>query len=110
MSKRTKKAKSVGRFGPRYGVSVRRRIREVEARQHAVHECTKCGAPKVQRTSTGVWACKKCGAKFAGGAYIPQTLPFKSSERAIREVLEKGSASLETMLPPEEVPPPPPSE
>ncbi|MEM1760889.1 MAG: hypothetical protein QXL41_04840 [Desulfurococcaceae archaeon] len=23
--------------------------------------------------STGLWFCKKCGAKWAGGAYVPRT-------------------------------------
>lgn len=83
MSKRTRKAKSVGRFGARYGVSVRRRIREVEVRQKARHECPGCGAPRVHRVSTGIWECRKCGYKFAGGAYVPQTPGYKASQRAI---------------------------
>jgi large subunit ribosomal protein L37Ae len=86
MAKRTKKAKSVGRFGARYGVRIRRRIREVEVRQHAEHSCPACGAPRVQRESTGIWLCKKCGHKFAGGAYVPETRAAKSAEMA--QVLE----------------------
>ena len=81
MSKRTKKAKSVGRFGPRYGVRIRRRVREVEARQKIDHPCPSCGAERVRRVSTGVWACRKCAFTFAGGAYYPQTPAFQTSER-----------------------------
>ncbi len=73
MSKRTKKVGSAGRFQARYGVKSRTRIRNVELQQHAKHVCPSCGHKKVKRTDTGIWQCRKCGTKFAGGAYIPVT-------------------------------------
>jgi large subunit ribosomal protein L37Ae len=88
MSKRTHKVKSVGRFGPRYGVSVRRRIREVESRQKAWHVCPSCAAPRVKRVSTAVWECRKCGHKFAGGSYMPRTPAFNANERVLQEIAE----------------------
>ncbi len=93
MSKRTKKVGSVGRFGPRYGVRIRRRVREIEVRQKAAHACPSCGAMKVRRTSTSIWSCRKCNYTFAGGAYMPETPAFQTSQRVIREVLEKGGAA-----------------
>ncbi|HWG90986.1 MAG TPA: 50S ribosomal protein L37ae [Candidatus Thermoplasmatota archaeon] len=89
MSMRTKKVKSVGRFGTRYGVSIRRRIREVEVRQKAEHACPGCGALRVARVSTGIWQCSKCNYKFAGGAYTPETPNFRTNMRAIRDAVEK---------------------
>lgn len=86
MSQRTKKVKSVGRFGPRYGVRIRRRIREVESRQKAWHECPHCAAPRVKRTSTSIWECRKCGHKFAGGAYMPHTPAYNANERVLSEL------------------------
>jgi len=71
MSRRTKKVGSVGRFGPRYGVRIRRRILEVEVEQRKRHQCPRCSAYSVRRKSTGVWACRRCGLVFAGGAYRP---------------------------------------
>lgn len=98
MAKRTKKAGSVGRFGPRYGVRIRRRVREVELRQKGNHACPSCGAVRVRRVSTGIWECRKCEHKFAGGAYVPETPAFQTSERTLREILEKGGrAALETL-------------
>ncbi len=71
MSRRTKKVQSVGRFGPRYGVRIRRRIQEVEGDQRRRHQCPRCLAYSVRRRSTGVWECRRCGHVFAGGAYRP---------------------------------------
>ena len=71
MSRRTKKVGSVGRFGPRYGVRIRRRIQEVEAEQRKPHQCPQCLAYSVKRVGTGVWGCRRCGLRFAGGAYKP---------------------------------------
>jgi large subunit ribosomal protein L37Ae len=71
MARRTKKVGSVGRFGPRYGVKIRRRILEVETVRKAAHLCPRCQAMKVRRVGSGIWACRKCGLTFAGGAYRP---------------------------------------
>ncbi len=71
MSRRTAKAGPVARFGPRYGVRIRRRVLEVEIGLRKRHVCPRCQAPRVQRTSTGVWRCGHCGLVFAGGAYRP---------------------------------------
>ena len=73
MSKRTKKVGSAGRFQARYGVRARTRIKNVEKQQFLKHQCPSCGQKKVKRISTSIWQCKKCGIKFAGGAYIPST-------------------------------------
>ena len=71
MSRRTKKVRSVGRFGSRYGVRIRRRLQEVEAEQRKRHQCPRCLAYSVKRQGTGVWNCRRCGLVFAGGAYKP---------------------------------------
>src|SRR2546428_12554688 len=89
MSKRTKKVGSVGRFGPRYGVRDRVRTRDVETRQKQAHSCPQCGAPTVSRPSTAVWSCRKCGAKFAGGAYYPRTDAALGVDKLIQGVVEK---------------------
>ncbi|MFH1787150.1 MAG: 50S ribosomal protein L37ae [archaeon] len=78
----TKKVKSAGRFGPRYGASVRRRVAEIEAVQKQKHVCPFCSFKRVSRTSTAIWECSKCGKKFAGGTYVPTV----ARELAITEV------------------------
>lgn len=66
-----KKVGSAGRFGPRYGTKVRKLVLEIERRAKGPHRCPSCGALKVGRVSTSIWQCRRCGVKFASGAYIP---------------------------------------
>lgn len=70
----TAKVNSTGRYGVRYGVSIKKRVLKVEAKQKEKHECPFCGFKKITRKTRGIFECKKCGKKFAGGAFIPQTL------------------------------------
>ncbi|MBR1888634.1 MAG: 50S ribosomal protein L37ae [Candidatus Methanomethylophilus sp.] len=72
MSKRTVKAGSSGRFGARYGVIVRNRVKTIEANQKAKHECPVCHHKSVTRVSSGIWQCRHCDVKFAAEAYSPK--------------------------------------
>jgi large subunit ribosomal protein L37Ae len=66
----TKKVKSTGRFGARYGIKLRKRVREIEEEQKKKHMCPYCGKTGgVGRLSPGIWNCKKCGSKFTSKAY-----------------------------------------
>jgi large subunit ribosomal protein L37Ae len=71
MTRKTRKVGPVGRLGVRYGVRIRRRIQEVEEGQRGWHRCPKCAAESVRREASGIWACRRCGVRFAGGAYRP---------------------------------------
>nr|CBH29263.1 60S ribosomal protein L37A [Anncaliia algerae] len=73
MSRRTKKVGIVGKYGVRYGSSLRKRIKTVEISQHATYECKSCGKDSVKRVCAGIWKCKKCRYTFAGGAFAPNT-------------------------------------
>lgn len=84
MTKRTKKVGSAGRFQARYGVRARTKIRNVEIQQKTKHICPSCGHKKVKRMGTSIWQCKKCGVKFAGGAYIPKTEVGQNVEKILR--------------------------
>lgn len=54
-------------------------------------KCPRCQTKgAVHRVSTGIWYCRKCGAKFTGGAY-DLTTPrgeesFRTSARKQREL------------------------
>jgi len=88
MAKRTKKVGSVGRYQARYGVRARTQVRNVEIQQKTKHVCPNCGHQKVKRISTGIWQCKKCENKFAGGAYIPQTEAGQNVKKMLRGEIE----------------------
>jgi large subunit ribosomal protein L37Ae len=88
MAKRTKKVGSVGRYQARYGVRARTVTRNIEIIQKAKQECPTCGHKKVKRISTGIWQCRKCGAKYAGGAYIPQTESGQNVEKMLKGEFE----------------------
>tara|TARA_Y100000310_G_C20619614_1_gene782547 strand:- start:1119 stop:1337 length:219 start_codon:yes stop_codon:yes gene_type:complete len=66
---RTKKVKSAGRFGSRYGAKVRKKTAEIEAVQKKKQSCLFCNGV-AKRLSKGIWECKKCDKKFASHTYF----------------------------------------
>jgi large subunit ribosomal protein L37Ae len=78
---RTKKVKLAGRYGARYGVRVRKNVVKIETEQRKKYVCKKCGKKNVKRAGTGIWECRSCGHKFAGGTYIPVTPASKLMEK-----------------------------
>jgi large subunit ribosomal protein L37Ae len=65
---KTKKVKAAGRYGARYGRSVRVKISDIEAIQRKKQTCIFCNGT-AKRLSKGIWLCKKCGKKFASHTY-----------------------------------------
>ncbi|MEE9594679.1 MAG: 50S ribosomal protein L37ae [Candidatus Hydrothermarchaeales archaeon] len=84
-----KKTGSAGKFGARYGMRTRKKWQEIDERQRKLHECPTCNRISVRRISTAIWECRKCGAKFAGGAYSPVTGAAKSIERVVKRLTEE---------------------
>lgn len=80
MSRRTKKVGSSGKFGPRYGLSVKKQIRSIDQMRSSKYTCPRCYKKNVKRVSSGIWECRSCSYKFAGGAYSPRTGKFKTME------------------------------
>ena len=68
-----KKVGPAGRYGPRYGKRIKVLVSDVEKVKKSRHVCPKCKMRYVVRVSSGIWKCKKCGAKFAGAAYRPKS-------------------------------------
>ncbi len=80
---KTKKVGSAGKFGARYGMRVRKKWLEVDKKQKARYECPVCKRTAVKRVASGIWGCRKCDAKFTGGAYVPVTPVTNMVDRAI---------------------------
>ncbi|CAI9095551.1 OLC1v1000268C1 [Oldenlandia corymbosa var. corymbosa] len=91
MTKRTKKAGIVGKYGTRYGASLRKQIKKMEVSQHNKYLCDFCGKYAVKRKAVGIWGCKDCGKVKAGGAYTMNTasaVTVRSTIRRLREQTE----------------------
>ena len=80
---------SAGRFGPKYGRFLRKRVNQIEKVSRARHACPRCDQTAVRREGTGIWTCRKCGFKFAGGVYVPETPAMRIASRSIERSLQK---------------------
>ncbi|MAH03845.1 50S ribosomal protein L37ae [Candidatus Pacearchaeota archaeon] len=69
MTSKSKKSKSAGRFGSRYGKTVRARLVNVETKQRVKQKCPFCEKLGVKRLSKGIWKCSRCNKKFASNTY-----------------------------------------
>ena len=49
MAKRTKKVGITGKYGTRYGASLRKTVKKMEISQHSKYYCTFCGKDKMKR-------------------------------------------------------------
>ncbi|UCE12344.1 MAG: 50S ribosomal protein L37Ae [Candidatus Heimdallarchaeota archaeon] len=83
---RTKKVGTTGRFGTRYGATVRKRIRKIESVLKIKHTCPSCNSPKVSRVSIGIWECSFCGFRFTGGSWAPETPGGKIAKRTAKRL------------------------
>jgi len=93
MVKRSSKIGPTGRLGVRYGVKVRRRIRDIEKDIRAWHTCPECKSKSVRRESTGIWLCRRCGAKIASSAYTLS--PPRAVRKEVAQVLEEERVTSE---------------
>ena len=84
-----------GGFGARYGTVARRQYVEIVTGLRSKHECPRCKFQTVKRWSVGVWHCRKCGFKFAGGAYTPSTKLGQIAARATRGLMSPSTLSTE---------------
>jgi len=69
MTAKSKKSKSAGRFGSRYGKRAKTKLVSVESKQRKKQKCPFCGKLGAKRLSKGIWKCSKCDKKFASDTY-----------------------------------------
>lgn len=81
----TVKVGSTGRYSARYGVGVKKRVLAVENRAKVPVACPFCGFSKTKREAAGLFNCRKCDAKFTGGAYESQTLIGKTINKMVSQ-------------------------
>ena len=93
MGRRTKKQGICGKYGTRYGGSLRKVIKKIEISQHATYTCGFCGKDTQKRHSTGIWKCGSCFKTTSGGAYMPSTpaaITVRSTMLRLRKVQEEA--------------------
>merc|ERR1712003_233165 len=88
MAKRTKKVGITGKYGTRYGASLRKMIKKIEISQHAKYTCMFCGKDTMKRSCVGIWTCQACRKTVAGGAYAVSTTAAATVRSAIRRLRE----------------------
>ena len=65
MAKRTKKVGIVGKFGTKYGATLRKIVKKFEVTQRAKYVSPFTGRECVKRQAVGIWNCKDTGRKIA---------------------------------------------
>merc|ERR1712027_272850 len=86
MAKRTRKVGIVGKYGTRYGASLRKLIKRMEVSQHKRYTNPLTGGQTLKRHSVGIWECKKTGVKISGGAYVPETVTAKTVKYGLKRL------------------------
>ena len=87
-TKHTKKVGITGKFGTRYGASLRKIVKKMEVSQHAKYTCAFCGKDSVRRSCVGIWNCGSCRKIIAGGAYTLSTAAAATTRSTIRRLRE----------------------
>merc|ERR1712147_139642 len=101
MAKRTKKVGIVGKYGTRYGASLRKIVKKMEVSQHKRYQSPFCGANTLKRTAVGIWQCSRTGKKVAGSAWEPHTQNYAvvaMGIRRLRENVEAKATCIEAIL------------
>merc|ERR1712146_724872 len=77
MAKRTKKVGIVGKYGTRYGASLRKIVKKMEVSQHKRYQSPSCGANTLKRTASvfGSVAALARRSLAVPGSHTPRTTP-----------------------------------
>ncbi|CAD7932691.1 unnamed protein product [Amoebophrya sp. A25] len=89
MARRTKKVGITGRFGTRYGSTLRKLVKRIEVTQRAKYLCPHCGKTAVKRKAAGIWGCKPCSRTYAGGCWQFATAAAASVTATIQNLKAK---------------------
>lgn len=95
MGKRTKKVGITGKYGTRYGASLRKLLRKIEVSQHSKYTCNFCGKDSMKRECVGIWKCGSCDKTVAGGAYQvanPAAVTVRTAISRLRKAREANVA------------------
>lgn len=86
MAKRTKKVGIVGKYGTRYGASLRKVVKKFEITQRSKYVSPFSGKECVKRKAAGIWYCKSTNRKIAGGAWMLSTAAAITAKTTINRL------------------------
>lgn len=88
MAKHTKKAGITGKYGTRYGASLRKIVKRYEIQMRTRYVCPFCGKQSVKRQAGGIWKCqaKTCRKTIAGGCWLMTTAPAATVRTTINRL------------------------
>ena len=97
MAKRTKKVGITGKYGTRYGASLRKIVKRYEIQQRARYMCTFCGKENVKREAGGIWKCnsKTCNKVMAGGCWTLTTGPAATVRATIARLKKQQAGGVD---------------
>ena len=81
------------KFGARYSTPLKQEYMKIEKEQKRLHECPKCGKKGLKHVSFAIWECRKCSARMAGGAWLPQT----ETGGIVDKIVRKGEKPVEVL-------------
>ncbi|KAM8962928.1 large ribosomal subunit protein eL43-like [Lycaon pictus] len=84
MAKCIKNVGIIGKYGTRYGASLRKMVRKIEISQHAKDTCSFWGKIEMK-----TWHCGSCMKTVAGGAWACDTTTAFTLKSAIRRRLKE---------------------
>ena len=73
-------------------------IHKIEIAQHSKYECAFCGKTAVRRQAVGIWECKHCSVKMAGGAYTLSTSAANQVRVTLQRVKRIAAAAAATVV------------
>jgi large subunit ribosomal protein L37Ae len=83
-----KKVGIAGKYGNRYGATLRKRMKATETMQIRKHECQACGRVAVKRKAVGIWRCRGCRRVYAGGAYSFHTAAGETYNNLLKRLID----------------------
>ncbi|KAM1362912.1 hypothetical protein EV1_027601 [Malus domestica] len=89
VTKRTKKAGIVGKYGTRYGASLRKQIKKMEVSQHSKYFCEFCGKYAIKRKAVGIWGCEDWQSESRGRLHAEVRSFRTSSAVTVRSTIRR---------------------
>ena len=100
MAKRTKKVGIVGKYGVRYGSSLRKDIKKFEVWQHATYSCPYCGKVMIQRHSPVIGFHQKTGRRHLEVQRLQQSPCRRRLETLVSDLAYSHATVLPLLWPP----------